>query len=192
MRKTFAQRFKDFFHFEPALPVVTEDSPLADIVQQLPNLFEFLRYRYQVNLNASDQRRTLKDICREFTLPPPQIVFMEAQMEIRTAGVRHLTAKEAKHLLDDKLDAVLVDAREGWEIKICQIENSRPFTDELMKEVSKKTPVLIYCHFGVRSLNAAAIMKDAGFEEIYVLQGGIEAWSVEIDPNLPRYEAGYC
>jgi len=191
-KKSFGQRFRAFFQFAPALPVVTEDSALFDIADLHPHLYDFLRDRYGVALTSLDHRQSLKDFCRRHSLPPPQIVFMEVQMAARTAGVRHLSAREAKELLDTDPEVQIVDTREEWERKICQLENSEFFTDELMTRLDRTKPVLLYCHFGVRSFNAAALLKDSGFDEVYVLQGGIEAWSTEVDPNIPRYEAAYC
>ena len=192
MRKPFGQRFREFFQFVPALPVVTEESALYDIADQHPHLFDFLSKRYGVTLTSLEHRITLKELCRTHALAPPQIVFMEVQMASRTAGVRHLSAREAKQLLDEFPKVQVVDAREEWERKICKLENSEFFTDELLTRLDPTIPVLLYCHFGVRSFNAAALLKDSGFEEVYVLQGGIEAWSIDVDPAMPRYEAAYC
>lgn len=192
MRKTFGQRFKEFFQFAPALPVVTEESALHDIADQHPHLFDFLRTRYGVSLTTLEHRLSLRELCRRHSLPPPQIVFMEVQMAMRTAGVRHVSAREAKRLLDDVPGVQVVDAREEWERKICQLAGSEFFTEQLLPRLDKTKPVLLYCHFGVRSFNAAALLKDSGFEDVYVLQGGIEAWSLEVDPAIPRYEAAYC
>jgi rhodanese-related sulfurtransferase len=48
-------------------------------------------------------------------------------------------------------------------------------------------PVVVYCHHGVRSLTAAALLERAGLGEVYSLSGGIDAWSLQIDPTVPRY-----
>jgi adenylyltransferase/sulfurtransferase len=47
--------------------------------------------------------------------------------------------------------------------------------------------VVTYCHHGVRSLNAAAILLRAGHARVASLAGGIDRWSIEIDPSVPRY-----
>uniref|UniRef100_UPI00359FA028 rhodanese-like domain-containing protein n=1 Tax=Neisseria dentiae TaxID=194197 RepID=UPI00359FA028 len=48
-------------------------------------------------------------------------------------------------------------------------------------------PIVVYCHHGVRSLHTAMYLADAGFDELYNLQGGIDAWSLQVDPAVPRY-----
>ncbi|MEY4190445.1 MAG: hypothetical protein RIR17_1181, partial [Planctomycetota bacterium] len=47
--------------------------------------------------------------------------------------------------------------------------------------------VVVYCHHGVRSLSGAAILENAGFPPTYSLSGGLDAWSLKIDPTIPRY-----
>ncbi|MGQ0501033.1 MAG: rhodanese-like domain-containing protein [Panacagrimonas sp.] len=54
-------------------------------------------------------------------------------------------------------------------------------------ELSAERPVAIYCHHGVRSEHAALVLEVHGFGNVAHLDGGIDAWSVEIDPSLPRY-----
>lgn len=49
-----------------------------------------------------------------------------------------------------------------------------------------KKPLIVYCHHGVRSLYATQFLKMHGFDALS-LRGGIDAWSIEIDPNVPRY-----
>jgi adenylyltransferase/sulfurtransferase len=48
-------------------------------------------------------------------------------------------------------------------------------------------PVVIYCHHGVRSLSAAHLLERAGWSNVASLAGGIDAWSRQIDPKVPRY-----
>ena len=48
-------------------------------------------------------------------------------------------------------------------------------------------PIVVYCHHGVRSRMGAGAVVQAGYEEVYSLAGGIDAWSLEVDPQVPRY-----
>ncbi|MBL9168290.1 MAG: hypothetical protein JNN07_11160 [Verrucomicrobiales bacterium] len=54
-------------------------------------------------------------------------------------------------------------------------------------EAWKNEDVVVYCHHGVRSLNAIAQLKHLGFQKLYNLTGGIDRWSTEVDPKVPRY-----
>jgi len=47
--------------------------------------------------------------------------------------------------------------------------------------------VVVYCHHGIRSQSAAAFLERSGFSDVSSLTGGIDAWSCEVDPTVPRY-----
>ena len=52
----------------------------------------------------------------------------------------------------------------------------------------KDTPIVFYCHLGQRSLDAASYFAGHGFTEVRSMTGGLDAWSLEVDPSVPRYE----
>lgn len=87
---------------------------------------------------------------------------------------------------------VLLDVREPWEHELAALPGSVLIPigtlperhDELAPEGAA---VVAYCHHGVRSLSAAAFLERAGHGEVASLAGGIDRWSLEIDPKLPRY-----
>lgn len=82
-----------------------------------------------------------------------------------------------------------VRTREEWEA--VKLAGSHLFTQELMQEIlaieSKTDLLVIYDHKGARSMDAAAYFQGHGFENVKSLRGGIDAWSAEVDPTLPRY-----
>jgi rhodanese-related sulfurtransferase len=51
----------------------------------------------------------------------------------------------------------------------------------------KDEEIVVYCHHGIRSQQAISLLRQAGFKNLINLQGGIDAWSVEVDPVLRRY-----
>ena len=87
----------------------------------------------------------------------------------------------------------LLDVREPWENEHSRLPNSVLIPlGELTERVAEVDPppgaaVVVYCHHGIRSLSGAAILEANGLPETYSLAGGIEAWSVLIDPAVPRY-----
>ncbi len=87
----------------------------------------------------------------------------------------------------------LLDVRQPWEHEHCHLPNSTlvplgELPERLGEvEVPNGSTIVVYCHHGVRSLSGAAILEANGFGEAYSLAGGIEAWSLLIDPNVPRY-----
>jgi rhodanese-related sulfurtransferase len=99
--------------------------------------------------------------------------------------------------LRDKLNAreqiVLVDVRQPWEHEFASLPNSLLIPlDQLPQRVGEidcpEGAILVaYCHHGVRSVRAAAYLAHAGFQCVVSLAGGIDAWSVKVDPTVPRY-----
>lgn len=51
----------------------------------------------------------------------------------------------------------------------------------------KDRPIIVYCHHGRRSLSVTAALRQAGFSDVKSMAGGIELWSVDVDPSVPRY-----
>ncbi|MEY2558412.1 MAG: hypothetical protein QOE34_1837 [Verrucomicrobiota bacterium] len=103
------------------------------------------------------------------------------QIEPRELSDR-IASGEKIYLLD-------VRTREEWEAM--KLPKSHLFTQELMQEIlaneAKTDLFVIYDHKGARSMDAAAFFQGHGFENVKSLRGGIDAWSAEVDPKLPRY-----
>jgi rhodanese-related sulfurtransferase len=87
----------------------------------------------------------------------------------------------------------LLDVRRPDEHETARIQGSVLIPlDELSSRTDEIEPaegalIVAYCHHGVRSLSAAALLERAGFQNVVSLRGGIDAWSREIDPAVPRY-----
>ena len=54
-------------------------------------------------------------------------------------------------------------------------------------ELADDMPIVVYCHHGVRSMQVALFLAQAGFDELYNLSGGIDAWSQTVDNSVARY-----
>ena len=104
--------------------------------------------------------------------------------------IRQLSAPELKALIDGGKPIELVDVRTDWERGLARIDGSRlldqGYHDELLR-LDRKTLIVFQCHHGIRSQQAAEYFQQAGFSNLYNLQGGIEAWSLLVDPTVPRY-----
>ena len=86
---------------------------------------------------------------------------------------------------------LLLDVREPWEQQICCIGGSEPVT---MAELRTRftvpdgaRPIVCLCHHGWRSAYATMFLQGQGFEDVYNLTGGIDAWARQIDPHMARY-----
>jgi len=104
--------------------------------------------------------------------------------------VRQLGAKETKALLDAGEPLVLVDVRTPEEWARARIAGARLLDDALRAELEalpRDTQIVFHCHHGGRSQRAAEHFLALGFRNVANLAGGIDAWSQEVDPSVPRY-----
>ncbi len=106
-------------------------------------------------------------------------------------AVASLSVGELKRKMDANEPFTLVDVREPWEYEIAQITGSRLIPlGELparLGELPREGVLVIQCHSGVRSEEGAQVLLQAGFANVYNLEGGIEAWSRDVDRTVPRY-----
>lgn len=87
---------------------------------------------------------------------------------------------------------VLLDIREPWEIAKARIEGAASIPmgeipSRAFQELDPESHIVALCHSGVRSMNVAVWLRNQGFEKVQSLRGGIDAWSREVDPAIPRY-----
>jgi len=88
--------------------------------------------------------------------------------------------------------AKLIDVREPWEFATSHIEGSvdMPMGDvpaRAHQELDPDERLIVLCHHGMRSMNVTVWLRNQGYENVQSLRGGIDAWSAEIDPTVPRY-----
>ena len=104
--------------------------------------------------------------------------------------IQDLNPKEFKDYLVDN-EVTLVDVREQWEFDICQIKGAILIPlGEIAKSylnLNKNSKIALYCHSGIRSMHAADFLLSKGFQSLFNLQGGIDAWAQEIDTTIERY-----
>jgi len=104
-----------------------------------------------------------------------------------------ITVQEANALLDSQTPPRLVDVREQEEFAICKVEGAEllplsAFVQDFAARLPDKSQkILLYCHHGMRSLRAAEYLSSHGYTGAKSISGGIDSWSLEIDPSVPRY-----
>ena len=93
-------------------------------------------------------------------------------------------------MLKKETDLVLLDVREPWEHEVARISNSTLLPMNLLpgkvNTLDRSSEIVVYCHHGVRSDMAAEWLRSQGFSAKN-LAGGIDRWSQEVDPTVPRY-----
>jgi rhodanese-related sulfurtransferase len=104
-----------------------------------------------------------------------------------------ISVHDTKGLLESGKSMILVDCREPREHSVCQIEGSVLIPmDELQERVNeledfRDEHIVVHCHHGGRSLRVVNWLRNHGFEKAQNMTGGIDVWSQEIDPEVPRY-----
>jgi monothiol glutaredoxin len=104
--------------------------------------------------------------------------------------VRPLTVQDLSERLNTEPPVYLFDVRNDEERRIASIAAARPWNPEageLIASLPKDTPLVFLCHGGTRSRAVAERYRRLGYTQLYNLEGGIDAWSREIDPSVPRY-----
>lgn len=98
-----------------------------------------------------------------------------------------------KEWLDDssRPPPLLVDVREPWEFQYCHIQGSTLLplqqVPERLTELDSEAEIVLICHHGVRSYRTGLFLRQAGFDKLYNLQGGVEAWARDVDFAMRRY-----
>ena len=97
-----------------------------------------------------------------------------------------------KQMLDRGDKFTLLDCREPDEYETAHIEGSKhiPMREisSRLGEVDRQGLVVVHCHHGGRSLRLTQFLRQQGFPQVQNMTGGIDAWSQQIDPSVPRYE----
>ena len=102
-----------------------------------------------------------------------------------------ITVAEASRLLASAQPPLLLDVREPSEHALCRIAGSRliPMNSipGRLAELPMDVPILVHCHHGGRSLKVTQFLRAKGYARVSNVKGGIEAWSLQVDPQVPRY-----
>ena len=102
-----------------------------------------------------------------------------------------ISVAELRTLLDEGQPLLLLDVREQPEWDHCRIPGATllPMSEiaERLEELPRDRPIVCQCHHGGRSAQVMHFLLSRGFEDVRNLSGGIDAWSLQIDPAVPRY-----
>jgi rhodanese-related sulfurtransferase len=111
---------------------------------------------------------------------------MELPLELSPQELRSRQEKGEKILV--------IDVREPEEVAVARIDDSRlmpmqsiPAQLQSIEALADENTLAVLCHHGVRSLNVAVWLRQRGVENCFSVTGGIDRWSREIDPTVPRY-----
>jgi rhodanese-related sulfurtransferase len=166
---------------------------MAELLEAYPGAQRALFRNYHIGGCASCGFRpdeTLGDVCSRNGGLDPEDVLENVRSAWEQEERMMITPREVKALLES--DGVeILDIRTREEYEVVHLEGARLLDQGLMQEMLATKPkndlLVIIDHKGSRSLDAAAYFAGHGFTNLRCLRGGIDAWSVEVDPTFPRY-----
>ncbi len=107
--------------------------------------------------------------------------------------IAEISPRELARHLENGHAVRIIDVRQPWENEVARLPDSLLIPlNELPQRVDDvpgdaSAIVVLYCHHGVRSLSAGDYLHRLGYTHVVSLKGGIDAWSCEVDPAVPRY-----
>ncbi len=106
--------------------------------------------------------------------------------------MKSISVTELSQMLSEENDSLLLDVRDPWEFEHCKIAGSinipLSVISERLEELKQHKDIVVICHHGGRSWQVADFLISQNISEnIMNLDGGIDAWATQIDPDMPRY-----
>jgi rhodanese-related sulfurtransferase len=173
---------------------IDPNTTMRELLEQFPGAQRTLFRKYHIGGCSScgfAPEETLAGVCaRNDNLNVNEVISHIVESDALDRALQ-IAPRELADKLARGEKIYLLDVRTREEFDAVKIEGAHFFTQELMQEGmskwSRQDLLVIYDHDGTRSLDAAAYFQGHGFDSVKSLRGGIDAWSTEVDPKLPRY-----
>ena len=173
---------------------VTSKSTMQEILQAYPSAQRALFARYHIGGCSScgfQPTDTLEDVMRTHGVTEVDGVIGYIKSTQEANDKLQVEPRELVQLLKDGR-VKLLDVRRPEEHQLVHLDGDLLATQELAQEIferwPKDTPIVLYDHVGTDSIEAAQRLVERGFTNVRCLRGGIDAWSREVDPLVPRYQ----
>lgn len=111
---------------------------------------------------------------------------------MKSKNESEITVDDLNDWMQADKDFTLIDVRTPDERKIAKLEDDffipmSRISDETDRMSKLEPPIVLYCHHGMRSLQAVRFLKNSGFNQVKSLRGGIHAWASEVDSSVETY-----
>ena len=175
---------------------ITKDMTMQEVLAVFPGAQRALFSRYHIGGCSScgfQPTETMEQVGASHNVPDVEeaIRYLEQSRE-RERDIQ-IRPEELASALKAGQKLQLLDVRTPEEHKTARIEGARLVPEALAKEIlehwPKDTSIVVHCHVGERSVEAAFFLIGQGFTNVRSLAGGIDAWSAQVDPAVPRYAA---
>jgi len=178
----------------PATVKITKRSTMQEVLEAYPSAQRALFRHYHIGGCDSCGYQTediLEEVARRHNITDLDevVAFIEDAEQID--GRIQVSVKNVATALRSDNPPRLVDVRTPEEWEIARIQGATLIAEEQTKELlrlPKDASIVFYCHHGQRSLDATSYFAGHGFSNVRSMSGGIDAWSLSVDPSVPRYE----
>lgn len=145
----------------------------------------------EVRIKRSEQCPLCGDHPQILTIDAENYRGLDPLCTMLKPSMEEITVQEFVERLKQEPRPVVLDVREPDEVAFCALPDivTIPLGEipEKWEQLDRDAEYVVYCHHGRRSLNATRFLLSKGFTNVRSLQGGIDVWSLEVDPSVPRY-----
>lgn len=172
---------------------LTKNTTMGEILQNFPSAQRALFTKYHIGGCSScgfQPEDTLESVCKSHDITNVDEVIQHIISSEDVDKKIQISAKDAAKILKEDKTARLLDVRDEEEYRLAHIEGALLVNQTNFQQIMqwpKDTTILIHCHHGIRSMDAASYMIGHGFTNVRSVSGGIESWSQDVDPSVPRY-----
>lgn len=181
---TAEQKLHNILRIFPGFPNI--------VLEQISDQSEATRRAVEKIEHLVRRNAELAELAEALDLPAPDL-FGKLQVQYENWLRSEISPEELHQLLrsGNKADTLLVDVRETWEVDCARLPSSVLLNarnqSEILARAARARHVILYCHHGVRSLYAVSYFRENGIPDARSLRGGIDQYSRECDPSIPRY-----
>ncbi len=173
---------------------ITSDSTMREVLEVYPGAQRALMRRYHIggcsHCGFAPEDHLAEVLTQHNVLNVDEVIEHIKTSHEQDQGIQ-IGPQELAEALKGASPPRLLDVRSPEECAIAKLEGSLHATQTVVQEIMstwpKHTPIVTYCHHGIRSLEAASYLIGHGFTNVLSLTGGIDAWAEEIDTSLRRY-----
>lgn len=178
----------------PTTAKITSRSTMREVLEAYPSAQRALFRRYHIGGCHScgyQPEDTLEEVANRHAIMDPDEVVRFIESAEQLDGRVQVSVEDVAAALRSATPPRLVDVRTPEEWELARIGGAMLISEELAQEMMgwpKDTAIVFFCHLGERSLDAASYFAGHGFSNARSMTDGIDAWSREVDPAVPRYE----
>jgi len=173
---------------------ISGQSTMAEVLEAYPSAKRALFQRYHIGGCSScgfSPEDSLTDVLANHNVMDVDGTIEYIKESQKVDDRMKITPTELDGIIKGGNGVKLLDVREPWEYDIAHIEGaqllSRDLVQEVMQTWPKDTQIVLTCHRGMRSMDAASYFIGHGFSNVRSLEGGVDGWAAEVDKEMARY-----